>query len=260
MSRASNRRQSSESDEGGGANWMDTYGDLVTLLLCFFVFLFSFSSVDAQKWEALVGAFTGTGVSAITVMDAQEAIQRPIELLPSTADEQESKTNEDEDKKKDLENFWILVESLKAYITDNSFAAEIIEDVDTVTITVRFGDNIFFDSGRAEIKEESMPILDGLTALLIENLDYIDMISIEGHTDNVPISNEFFSDNWDLSTKRATNTLRYMSSMGLTDKTKLTAGGYAEFQPVQSNDTEAGRAANRRVDFVVESKTGNPSI
>jgi chemotaxis protein MotB len=77
------------------------------------------------------------------------------------------------------------------------------------------------------------------------------MVDIEGHTDTVPIHTAEFEDNWDLSVKRATNTLRILLDLAMIDETKLSATGYGEYQPIASNDTPEGRAENRRVDFVL---------
>ena len=81
MSRASERRKSKDSNAGSGAYWMDTYGDMVTLLLTFFVLLFSFSTIDAEKWKSIVGAFSGTASVSVTVLDPEMVMENPIEVL-----------------------------------------------------------------------------------------------------------------------------------------------------------------------------------
>jgi len=106
----------------------------------------------------------------------------------------------------------------------------------------------FFESGSAEIRASSLPAFERLANLLRES-DYD--IRIEGHTDNVPIHNTKFSSNWDLSTARATTTVRLLLVNFGFDPERLAAAGYAEFRPIASNETPEGRAMNRRVDVVV---------
>lgn len=106
----------------------------------------------------------------------------------------------------------------------------------------------FFESGSAEIRASSLPAFERLANLLRES-DYD--IRIEGHTDNVPIHNTKFSSNWDLSTARATATVRLLLVNFGFDPERLAAAGYAEFRPIASNETPEGRAMNRRVDVVV---------
>ena len=106
----------------------------------------------------------------------------------------------------------------------------------------------FFESGSAEIRASSLPAFERLANLLRES-DYD--IRIEGHTDNVPIHNDKFSSNWDLSTARATTTVRLLLVNFGFDPERLAAAGYAEFRPIANNGTPEGRAMNRRVDVVV---------
>jgi chemotaxis protein MotB len=91
-----------------------------------------------------------------------------------------------------------------------------------------------------------------MAAIFADNMELIEMIKIEGHTDNVPISTFRYPSNWELSVSRAVNTLRYILDTGLVEKEKISAVGYSEYHPVDTNDTIEGRASNRRVDFVVQ--------
>jgi chemotaxis protein MotB len=261
------RRESSSEDEGGGANWMDTYGDLVTLLLCFFVLLFSFSSVDAKKWEALVGAFSGTTAISIPSLSPEMIIEKPIQLISRsegdiTTSEGEDKENvgdEPEDaeyvNKEAYDNLLELEASIKEFLSIHNLSVKIITDRDTYTITLRVGSNVFFNSGDADLLPEALPILDAMSDMLLANERRFVLVEIEGHTDNVPINTPRYSDNWDLSVSRAANTLRYILEKDILAPYKLSATGYAEFHPVETNETSEGRAANRRVDFIIQGVT-----
>ena len=250
-------------DAGEGANWMDTYGDLVTLLLCFFVLLYSFSTVDADKWEAIVGAFTGmSGLSAIPAMDMQTVVDAPIALeidtsLANTPNEPNSENKGNG--LQDLEYFYALVNSINELIEENNLSADLFTQEETLTVTLRINENTLFDSGDATLKTTSYTFLDSLAALFAEQISIINAINIEGHTDTDPIRTSQYEDNWDLSTKRATNAARYIlnANDGI-DATKLVPQGLGEYHPVATNSTPEGKAANRRVDFVIQSvATGN---
>jgi chemotaxis protein MotB len=255
----------SSEDEGGGANWMDTYGDLVTLLLCFFVLLFSFSSVDARKWEALVGAFSGSTAVVIPGMTPEQAIEKPITLLSRTTGDlilKENSTGSDPEANPDdytnrlaWLNLQELERSIREYMAIHNLDIQIITDRDRYIITMRIGSNVLFNSGEADLLPEALPVLDSAVETLIENRNRYVMVNIEGHTDNVPINTERYPDNWALSASRAVNTLRYIVEKDVIALNQLSAVGYGEYHPVESNETPEGRASNRRVDFVIQGVT-----
>lgn len=247
MSYASKRRQNSGGDEGGGANWMDTYGDLVTLLLCFFVLLFAFSSMDSAKWEALVGAFTGSPVIAIQPLDPATVIERPIEVISQTEGDAQ-----DEIKKTEEDAFFKLYENVKEFVEANNIGAVVLADYNAYIITIRFDESIFFVSGEAEILPAAEKTLDALIGFLEANNEFYSMINIEGHTDNMPISTAKYPSNWWLSMYRAGNARDYIGNVGQIDPKKISATGYGEYHPIEDNGTAEGRAANRRVDFVIQ--------
>ena len=260
MSGSSRRRQSSSEDEGGGANWMDTYGDLVTLLLCFFVLLFSFSSVDAQKWESLVGAFSGTTAVAISALDPNMAVELPIASLRPQGMPIESDAA-DIDGEFELpsatqaeiieQNFDELVDNIGNYILEHGLDAEILPNYEEYSLIVRFKDRVFFDSAEAVVLPEAIPVLDHVIQMFSNSGHLFGLLRIEGHTDNVPIRGRYRS-NWELSGARAISVLEYIVAHSDIDPAKLAVGGYSEYHFIAPNDTAEGRAQNRRVDFIVE--------
>jgi chemotaxis protein MotB len=120
---------------------------------------------------------------------------------------------------------------------------------------MRIGSNVLFNSGEADLLPEALPVLDSAIETLVENRNRYVMVNIEGHTDNVPISTERYPDNWALSASRAVNTLRYIVEKEVVELNQLSAVGYGEYHPVGTNETPEGRAANRRVDFVIQGVT-----
>jgi len=253
------RRKPAPPEEEGAPAWMNTYGDMVTLLLTFFVLLFSFSTIDAKKWEELVYSLKGAPYVAVQALDADEVIAEAMKgdswepTLSTTPAEQaaEYDTNLSGNRKRFVE----LYEKIKSYIKENNLESvlqAIKEDDDSILI--RMTDRALFDSGKVEIKPEALPILTDTCAIIDNYHDLIETVWIQGHTDTVPIHSDRYKDNSDLSAMRATSVRRYMLGIMQIDPAKLVAEGFGEYRPVDTNDTEAGRANNRRVDFVIQAK------
>jgi chemotaxis protein MotB len=250
-------------EEGGGYNWMDTYGDLVTLLLCFFVLLYSFSTLNEQKAQELVSAFTGSyGASAIQAFDITSVREEPIKIdsminFESRGEEtQEGVSTDDMQALKEMQEqinaaFDDLYQKIVTYIEVNDLGGQMSVSRTDDLIILRFSEIALFDSGSATIRPESKETLNHFIQIIADNIDAINMVNIEGHTDNVPIHTAEFEDNWDLASMRATNTLRLLLETGLIEETRLSAIGYGEYQPISPNDTPEGRSQNRRVDFVL---------
>lgn len=264
------RPQKKKKEEEGVAPWLATYGDMITLVLTLFVLLYSFSSIDAVKWDRLVSSLSGTPFVAIQALD-------PSRIGPeSRADDKElgdnDEMNMDENEEKELhevearptegnsmdadivkEQFDELYMKISEHIKENNLETKLnVEKLDDFII-LHITDSTLFDSGEADIKHESKEMLHKVAELFAEYEKIIKIIRIEGHTDNRPIHNDVFKSNWELSTTRAVNVLRYF--LGITDveNDKFCASGYGEYHPIDTNETPEGRAVNRRVDFLIES-------
>jgi len=242
------KRRSSEESEGI-AGWMLTYSDLVTLLLTFFVMLFSMSVIDEQKFDEVAHSFR----TAFLNMSSGELFDfnngRDLYSLTqqnNAIDEGDLETNDPSGSRiLSLEYATRKIEdaiedlNLKEYI-------DIINEDDRVTL--RFNSLILFDSGDAQIKETGKQVLLQLGSYL---KDLSNEIEIQGHTDNVPINTILFPSNWELSTKRATNVVLFLVEKCSLDPHKLKASGYGEFRPIMPNDSEENRMKNRRIDIVI---------
>lgn len=253
------RRKKNE-EEKSGYNWQDTYGDMVTLLLCFFVLLYSFSSFDLEKWHELVRAFTGSmngGGNSVLDESMGDSLVDIGAIGPNNQNGQNGEDGEGGGEgaatQEEIDiDFDQLYNNIVSYVRDNNLEDQVNVSRTEHTILIRFDEMALFNSGQAMIRLESRATLASMTEIISENLSSVKMICIEGHTDDVPISTSEFTDNWDLSTKRATNTLRLILDTALIDSAKLSATGYGEYQPIAANDTEEGRAKNRRVDMVLQ--------
>jgi chemotaxis protein MotB len=231
---------------------MATFSDLMALLLTFFVLLFSFSTMDAGRWASIVSAFTGSfsilpGSGLLPAPDLSAMMHRPEEIyLPSdiTEDAMDSGAASE----------WELV-----FDRINLFAVEAggISGV-TVTgnqefITLRLEDALLFESGLANLRSDSLPMLARLWDVIRDSMHIIGEVRVEGHTCNLPLRQpnvQGFQDNLDLSAARALRVARYFLSVGM-DPAKVEPVGKSEYWPIATNDTLEGRAANRRVDIVL---------
>ncbi len=142
-----------------------------------------------------------------------------------------------------------LAEQLAKEIQDKQIRLEMAEK----GLVITFVAEVLFNSGKAKLRDESLPILDKVINILKDKAPS-NSIGIEGHTDNEPIKYSRWKTNWELSAQRALSVLYYFEQSGI-DSKRLSALGYGEYQPVASNDTSEGRQTNRRVEIVILPKT-----
>ena len=227
-------RRRKKNEESKSDRWLVTYSDLVTLLLCFFVLLFSFSEIDAQKFRTIISSFQG----AKGVLDGGKAIYNNQKTEIS-----------DEDLEEDLEK---LKELLEEYAESIGLGSEITLSTEERGLIIRFMDNVLFDSGKADLKPESILILKSVAEILNGEEFKDKLIKVEGHTDTDPIINSSrFPTNWELSATRSTNVLRYLVESESIDGNRISSSGYSYYRPIAPNDTAENKAKNRRVDMVI---------
>lgn len=240
------KRKESEPKKGAPA-YMNTYGDMMTLLLCFFVLLFSMSTVDAEKFQALSSSFTASvGIfnSGSTLALETNVLQNGMSQFP--VHEVTLSIQEAADRQQALID---AQEELSGYVKDKNLEGKITVEKRGDVIIMRFADILLFDTGKASIKAGAVPALSAIGEQLKAYMEQGYTLSIEGHTDNVPIQTSQFPSNWYLSSARAIAVASfYIDEIGF-DRTKVNCIGYGEFQPVASNDTAEGRAMNRRVEI-----------
>lgn len=212
-------------EEGDRDRYIITYSDLITLLLGLFILLYASSNVDEGKYTKVVTAF-GTLFGSGNPMG-----MLGTGMLPA---------NE--------KAFKSLNEQLTDIVKDNNLDSSVKLIQNDRGVTIRILDDILFSSGSATLNDYSKVILKKL-AEVIKKIP--NDIRIEGHTDNIPISSGAFPSNWHLSVARATNTAYYLMNDENVSQARVSVVGYAEFQPVDSNETPQGRANNRRVDIVI---------
>lgn len=269
-------RKKKQEESSAGSPWLNTFADLMNLLLCFFVLLFSFSSVDAEKYEQVAKSMSG-GFSIFSgggsAFEDGNLISSGIAQL-NNLNEYNSNMGEENNPESDSEEV-DGTDYMDAYIADKKKATEQlygelselaeknnIGDALDITIDanyqyVKFSLNgsILFDSGKSEIKKEAIPIFSKVGDILRAYKKY--RIEIEGHTDNVPInSSQYPNNNW-LSSARAINAAMYLINEKGFDPKTLSWTGRGEYDPVASNSSEDGRNKNRRVEIKIYSDINN---
>lgn len=242
-----------KSGGGGGANWMDTYGDMVTLLLCFFVLLYSMSTISEDKWKAIVQSFNPNSIQEAMATSGNEG---PISDPTDGMGLDQMALGPEEISAEDIEDaMQALFEALQQYAQDNG-----LEDAIEVTkgdgyVFVSFADAVFFNGDSAVLRDDGKAILDVVIEALNEASPYIDELRIMGHTAQADPNrkNETEGDRR-LASNRATNVLIYIQDRCEIDPARLISIGYGQWRPVDLNDTAEHRAHNRRVELLITGK------
>lgn len=243
------RRKKNSGGGGGGYNWMDTYGDMVTLLLTFFIMLFSMSTVNEEKWEILVRAFARNPDAAtaqiILVQEGEgDDIAPAFGVSPNLGNQVT-----DNELPTDLNQ---LYEYLMRYVEQNQMSASVSISKDSENnVYIRFDNNIFFDGDSYVLREGSYPILNFLGDCLKSVEDQIFVTRVNGHTAAIPGAENYHISDWTLSGERASQVVIYFEERKGLDPKKLMCNGYGKNYPIESNDTSEGRAKNRRVEIMV---------
>lgn len=241
MSSRQNRRNSGGSS-GGAPGWMTTFSDLMSLLLTFFILLFSISNIDAVKFRnisySLQAVLSGIGQPSI-----MQSISR--DNVPLEDDIQISDTI---DKNTIKEELLVMYDMVRDYVENEGLVAEVSVNMNKRGIYVDIKEAILFESGRAHIKDDGIKVLEKLKGL-INNFN--NDIVIEGHTDDIPVSSFLYPSNWELSTARAVSVVRYLSEKEGIASDRLSAVGYGEYRPIVPNDNSKNRTINRRVNILI---------
>lgn len=270
------RRQ--EDPPAGSPAWMATFSDLMNLLLCFFVLLFSMSTVDEEKYNQLVasmasafsildggstaigdGILISNGVSQLNELD--QYINSTGNTADSTVDSEDFNQYESGDASEE-DKFQQMIEEIQEHNLEvNEQLAEIIEEAITesnmteqieVTFTSQYvmlslKGALLFDSGKAQLRESALPVMERVAVILERYAG--STIEIEGHTDTIPMHSAKYENNNELSSARALSVFDYLTENTSLDPADIKHSGRGEYVPIADNSTEEGRAKNRRVEI-----------
>lgn len=208
--------ETASTEEPDEQSWLLTYVDTITLILCFFVMMFAMSKFDVENYQRLLKK----------KQQELEVAQSAIKQTPQ-----------------EIAHAEISV-SIEEMGLDNLLGVHIVDD----HIQLQISDDVLFSSGQAYLKESGEEFLDALLPILSS---FGQTISVEGHTDSLPIANDVYQSNWELSSSRASAVVHYLVEIGIpADRLKVV--GYGSTRPIASNDSQEGRSQNRRVDFKLD--------
>lgn len=241
--------------------WLVSYADFITLLFAVFVVLYAMGQSDKKKVEEVMQSLqqsfgmTNAGATSPKVnvipskaMTVIPALKPEVSIAPSGR--QRSGTGKSRAEEKDFRQIKATVE---AYLVKQGAQNKVTLEITRRGLIVSLKEAGFFNSGQANIKPEAYELINTIAEVMTQ---YNNPLRLEGHTDNVPISTAQFPSNWELSTARATNALKYLLKNYDVDSDKISATGYGEYRPLADNATAEGRAKNRRVDLVMLSNDG----
>lgn len=223
-------RQLERDTKTGHDRWLVSYSDFITLLFAFFVVMYSISQVNEEKYRTLTQTLNDTFIQRSVNDSSSEAEEKDNDVELASLDDLQSS----------LEN-----------VLDSPASGVVAFSANENWIELTLPSELLFESGSAETKKEAIQIFNQISDLVAE---YENEIQVVGHTDNVPISNQNYKNNWYLSSARAVAIVNYLSFQGVSPE-RLSAIGFGEYRPVADNSSEEGRAKNRRVVLRVSSQS-----
>ncbi len=256
----------------GSPAWMATFSDLMNLLLCFFVLLFSMSTVDEAKYNELVASLNDTfsifeaGSTAIgdgiLISNGVSQLNELDKYINSTGKTADSETDgekleefykspeamEETLEEQKLQNNELLAEMVQETIDENDITEEVTVNFTSQYIQLNMEGALLFDSGEADVKEESQAVLNKV-GMILEHYGARSTIEIEGHTDNVPMHSSRYASNEELSSARALSVFYYLVDNTSLNPVMLKHAGMGERVPIADNATDEGRRKNRRVEI-----------
>jgi chemotaxis protein MotB len=248
------RRQESHEDHPD-ETWLIPYSDLLTLLLALFIVLYSVSSLNVSKLQELQEAFSIAFNSGFGLLSKSSVVDNGN--MAEDAKQRIHSKSQEELKQEEQQSLEKLKRQLDQYIRQNGLSSQLETQLNQSQLMITIRDNALFASGSADIKPESRKLAVAIGQMLQNYKDY--EVIVSGHTDNQPINTPEFASNWELSSKRAINFMKILLQNKAFDPRRFSAIGYGEYRPVDSNDTEAGRARNRRVEVSILRKYTDPS-
>lgn len=248
----SKRKKKAHHEDHVDESWLIPYADILTLLLALFIVLFSMSSIDAQKFNAMSQAFNEAFSSGTGIFEYPSPVPEDDAQAMDDEEGKDDKKEQSAEVKKQIEKLELenIQKKVNTYIQEKALTDKLSTSLTDEGLLLTIRDNVLFPSGSADVRQEDIKTANEISELLVMNPPR--NIIISGHTDNVPISNPQFESNWELSVTRAINFMKVvLNNNHQLDPALFSAKGYGEFQPVSSNDTNEGRAKNRRVEILI---------
>lgn len=240
------KKHHEQHEEHMDETWLVPYSDILTLLLALFIVLFASAQVDQKKFDKIAQAFNSAFNSGSPWI--LEGNRTPVNGNPEPAP---MLASDGKDQAYLQENSQLIEakQKLDKYIQENNLTGDLQTVLTEEGLMIRIKDSALFQSGSAELLPESKRFGSTIAKMLVP---LHQKVVISGHTDNVPINTRDFPSNWDLSSKRALNFMKFLLVQEKLEPQRFSAIGYGEYRPVMSNDTSEGRAKNRRVEVLIQ--------
>ncbi|WP_102345259.1 flagellar motor protein MotS [Bacillus sp. Marseille-P3661] len=239
--------------EGPSQKWMTTFSDLVTLILVFFILLFSMSQIDLVKFSAIAQSFQNRSAFNFdgypSVIENQNPTENPrISKSPEEIEKELKDAQNQQRNQAENDSLQELMTDINAFLTEHGLTDVISAKREERGVVLVLQENVLFDSGTADLLPSAYPFLDKVGTLLktVPN-----PIKVEGHTDNRPISTYRFPSNWELSGARAGSVIRYIVTNHNLDNTRFSGVAYGDTRPVVENNSPENWQKNRRVEIVI---------
>ena len=239
----------------GAPKWLVTYSDMVTLILVFFILLFSMSQIDQVKFDAVAESFQNRMVLDFLpsiVPNTQPADNSNAEAGGESDSSDPINVDVDREeyvsKQQEEQSLNELVENVESYLDENELNAVITANRTEQGVVLVLQDSIFFDMGEAQILEEGEPFLSEIGALISQ---IPNDLKVEGHTDSRPINSFRYPSNWELSGARASSVVRFFVNEFALDQSRFSIAGYGDTRQVAPNDSPENMSKNRRVEITI---------
>ncbi|WP_334109539.1 OmpA/MotB family protein [Thermodesulfitimonas autotrophica] len=240
------KRHKKPEKEANHERWLITYADLITLLLIFFIVLWTFSNIDAKKFAGIAESLAkALGGGAGMVLEGPGP--SVVAGAPVSEDRVETKFSLSAEAKENLQ-LQKIKEQIEKYAKEQGLAGKVTARIEERGVVVSIQETVLFPLGSAELTPQAREIVRKVGQILLTTDNYI---RVEGHTCDLPIHTARFPSNWELSVARATSVVEELLHAVHFPPERLAASGYAEYRPIAPNNSEANRQRNRRVDFVV---------
>lgn len=252
----SKKRKKADEGEGHGAGrerWLVSYADTITLLFCLFLVLYAMSKVNEQRFQQLSRSLSKA--LEHNIEDPTPEPQPSSSLSPSPSESPqvnsaaEDNKRREVDRKKEDEVLKEISHRLGDILTANGWRQSIHVHLEEAGLVVTLlTDGLMFDTGEAEVRPAGIPLILGIASAV---RPFPNLIRVEGHTDNVPLSGGPYKTNWGLSTMRATNVAEVLIRGGKLEPRRISVLGYGETRPKAANDSPSNRQINRRVEILI---------
>ncbi|MFH0782920.1 MAG: flagellar motor protein MotB [Pseudomonadota bacterium] len=256
--------------------WLVSYADFITLLFAVFVTLYAMSQTDKQKvdqvaasYRSAFGISAGSGGRTPNILNSSEIMPLPsLQIVPpppakikrTQEDTEKIKGPSESGKKSQVGtgDFQDIKKSIKVSLKSPQLVGEVTVEESSRGLAIRLQDEAIFEPGTANIKPEALPLIGKIAGALAFVSDH--QIRIEGHTDNTTVFSSSYQTNWELSLARAASVMRIFLTHYDYSPVNISIAGYGQYRPIASNDTEAGRKRNRRVDIILLETKGEKPV